>query len=181
MEATKNENNHDLSNTKWIKDLVKAEQQLEESGIIDVHFSQDQERTLSHSTIDCLNLMKTQIIEACTIFNEMKSSPIGRIKIYNVANTASDFMLFRNGYKMVFSAKQAGIISIRFNFISTSTGSSAIPSVTQTNIPQMIEENILEAKIGAFNEVQWTHQKQSIKLDTVVRFHFSMFARESTK
>jgi hypothetical protein len=164
----------------WIRELVKAEEQMEESGIVDMGTGIDTERTLVQETLNYLQTLKTEFIESATAFNELKASPLGRIKIYGIAKTHADFMLFRNGFKMIFSMKAPGQISIRFNFIGPNYIPSQIPSVHNTAAP-MMEEHLLEAKFGPFQELQWTFENQPVRTQAVVKHHLTLFIKESAK
>ncbi len=165
----------------WIRDLVKAEEQMEESGLVDMGTGAvETEKTLVQETLNYLQQLKNEFIESATAFNELKASPLGRIKIYGIAKTHADFMLFRNGFKMIFSMKAPGQISIRFNFIGPNYIPSQIPSVANTSAP-MMEENVLEAKLGAFGDLQWTFQGQIVKNAAVVKHHLTLFIKESAK
>ncbi len=88
-----------MEKISWIKELVKAEQQMEESGLVDMTFGFDAERVLVQETIQFLMQLKTEFVDASSSFNELKPSALGRIKIYGIAKTHADFMLFRNGFK----------------------------------------------------------------------------------
>jgi hypothetical protein len=164
----------------WIRDLVRAEEAMEDVGVVEIGNKADTERLLIQETLQYLQTLKNDFVDASSAFNEMKSSPLGRIKIYGIAKTHADFMLFRNGFKMIFSLKAPGQISIRFNFIGPNYIPAQIPSSQQSATP-MMEEHVLEAKVGAFDEIQWTFQKQPIKSSYVVRYHLSLFIRESAK
>lgn len=164
----------------WIRDLVKQEEQMEESGIVDMGTGADTERLLVQESLSYLQRLKTEFIEAATAFNELKNSPLGRIKIYGIAKTHADFMLFRNGFKMIFSLKAPGQISIRFNFIGPNYMPSQIPSVQNTAAP-MMEEHVLEAKLGPFQELDWTFDGHIVKTQAVVKHHLTLFIKESAK
>lgn len=164
----------------WIRDLVKAEEQMEESGLVDMGTGADLEKTLLQETLAYLQQMKSEFIESASAFNELKASPLGRIKIYGIAKTHADFMLFRNGFKMIFSLKAPGQISIRFNFIGPSYIPSQIPSVANTAAP-MMEEHVIEAKFGPFSELIWTFQDQPVKTQAVVKHNLTLFIKESAK
>ena len=167
----------------WIKDLVKAEQQMEESGLVDMSFGFDPERVLVTESIQFLLALKTEFVDSSTSFNDLKPSALGRIKIYGIAKTHADFMLFRNGFKMIFSLKAPGQISVRFNFIGTnyipSPGSPSESSGAAN--ANMMEENIVEARWAAFEELQWTYKGQPVKLEYMVRHYLTQFIRESSK
>ena len=94
MEINKHENK------TWIRELVSADEQIEKSVMIDMNLGLDTQRILVNETITFLLKLKADFADAAGNFNEMKPSALGRIKIYGIAKTHADFMLFRNGYKM---------------------------------------------------------------------------------
>lgn len=166
----------------WIKDLVRSEKQMEESGVIELHGAYDPQRILAYDSLQYLLQIKTEIVDSVSAFNELKNSPSGRIKIYAIAKTHADFMLFRNGYKMIFSIRGPGQISIKLNFI----GSSFVPNPGNLNqslqeSQNIIDEHLLEAQWGAFGEVLWTFKGQPIKMDYMVRHFISLFVKESSR
>ena len=164
----------------WVKDLVKNEEQLESTGIINGDSQSEHEKFLIKETASVLLFFKNEIVEAAQLFNSLKSNQMGTIKIYNIAKTNADFMVFRNGFKMIFSMKKPGTIAIRFNFIGGMVD-VANSTVTAAAAQSAIEENIIEAKIGPFGDLSWIYQGQSIKLSTVVKHHLTLFIRESLK
>ncbi len=165
----------------WIKELVKAEQQMEESGMVDMTFGFDSERVLVEESIQFLLALKTEFVDSSVSFNELKPSALGRIKIYGIAKTHADFMLFRNGFKMIFSLKAPGQISIRFNFIGTNfIPAPGTPEAAQTTT-NVMDEHIVEAKWGAFGELIWTHQGLPIKMAYMIRHYLTLFIKESSK
>jgi hypothetical protein len=164
-----------------LQELVKAEESIEESGMIDLNPQGDLNRALARESVQFLQYLKDEFIEAANTFNQIKKSPLGRIKIYSIAKTEADFMLFRNGYKMIFSLKSPGQVSIRFNFIGPNFMEAQMPTVTAASAISYLEEHVIEAKCGPFNELLWTYQGQSIKVNNLIRHHLSMFVRESAK
>ncbi len=164
----------------WVKELVRAEDQMEETGIVDLSIGFDNERTMAQETLTLLQIMKNEFIDAATTFNEMKASPQGRIKIYGIAKTPADFMLFRNGFKMIFSLKEPGEISIRFNFLGSGFSQASLPTVNQT-AAGLMEEHLINAKKGPFGELLWTFKDQEIRIDSVIRYHLTLFIKESSK
>lgn len=165
----------------WIKDLVRAEDQMEESGMIDLSLGLDSEPALMRETLRFMTEIKQQIIEAATAFNDLKTSPLGRIKIYGIAKTQADFMLFRNGFKMIFTIKEAGAISIRFNFMGPSYIPQTIPTASQNANTAAMEEHLVQARKGAFQELVWTFNEQPVNMAALVRYHITLFIRESSK
>ncbi len=165
-------------NKTWIRELVAADEQIEKSVMIDMNLGLDTQRIMVNETIAFLLRLKTDFAESAANFNELKASALGRIKIYGIAKTHADFMLFRNGYKMIFSIKNAGLIGIRFHYV----GNMAIPQPQQKeNVTIVMEEQLLEAKWGAFEEVLWTYKGQSFKPEYLVRHYMTAFVKESAR
>lgn len=166
-----------LSNLNWIKELVTAEQQMEESGVVDISAGYDPQKDLKPQTTLFLNDLKTQFVEAANAFNQLKGSTAGRIKIYGISKTEADFMIFRNGFKLIFSAREPGKITVSFNQL----GSTYVPGQEATATIPVIEENVLVSRWGAFGDLIWTYQDQVIKADYLVRYYLSRFIRESAR
>ncbi len=164
---------------QWLKDLAKAEEQMEDSGLVDISIGQDLDRAMARETLQFLLQMKTEFIDFATAYNELKKSPLGRVKVYGIARTHGDFMLFRNGFKMIFSLKAPGQITAKFQFM----GSQWVPQTGESanQGTELMAEQMLEAKWGAFQDVSWTFQNQPIRLESMVRFYFLRFIRESAK
>ncbi len=162
----------------WIRELVSADEQLEKSVMIDMNLGLDTQRILVNESIQFLLNLKHDFAEAAAQFNELKPSVLGRIKVYGIAKTHADFMLFRNGYKMIFSIKAAGVISMRFHYV----GNTAIPQPNakeQTTI--VMEEELFEAKWGAFEEVAWYFKNQPFKAHYLVRHYLTLFIKDSAR
>lgn len=165
---------------QWIRELIQAEEQFDQAGVVDFSVGLDPQRLMAQESLQFLSQMKAQFIDCAATFNDMKSTALGRIKIYGIARTVADFMLFRNGYKMIFSLKEPGLVSIRFNFVGAQYIPSAIPSINTSSAAQTLnEEVILQAKTGPFGEIQWTHNGQVINLNSLVKYHMALFIRES--
>jgi len=168
----------------WVKELVRAEEQMEETGIVDFSIGFDNDRTLIQETLNLLQVLKNEFIESATAFNELKASALGRIKIYGIAKTQADYMLFRNGFKMIFSLKEPGQISIRFNFLGPGLSPSPLPTappIVGQSSQNLMEEHLLVAKKGPFGDLVWTFKDREIRIDSVVRYHLTLFIQESSK
>ena len=160
----------------WIKELIEAEQKMEESGIVDYAPSFDAEKTLEGESILLLHKLKDLLIDSTAIYNKMRGASVGGIKIYGISRTKADFMLFRNGYKLFFTMKRPGFIAVK-----TQHHGNDILSQQHESIDSIGHEDVIEARLGAFNEVIWTHQEQPINVEYLVRHYFSRFVKESTK
>ena len=161
-----------MDKMSWIKDLVHAEQQMEESGMIEITTGFQPEKLLHDETLLFLTRIKRDFVDATNAFNQLKGSPIGRIKIYSISQTQADFMLFRNGCKLIFSMKQPGTISMKFN------RAQGINPAFKT---QPADEEYLLAKWGPFGDLVWTYNNQAIKGDYLVKYYTTRFVHESAK
>ncbi|MEK7355996.1 MAG: hypothetical protein AAB250_06075 [Bdellovibrionota bacterium] len=164
----------------WIKDLVRAEQKMEESGVVDFTVGFDPQQLLSTESLAFLEGMKNSFIEAASSFNQLKASTVGRVKIYGISNTQADFMLFRNGFKLIFSLREPGVIGIRFHYVGSGFVTMPAASDNGTKVPQD-NEDMLTARWGAFGDLVWTYQDQPVKTDYLVRYYMTRFIRESAK
>jgi hypothetical protein len=79
----------------WIKDLVAADQQMQDYGIVDLSISEDPSLQLEDATVDFLQDLKLEFLKVISAFNQLSGSSIGPIRVYSVAKTKADFMLFR--------------------------------------------------------------------------------------
>ncbi len=165
-----------MEKLEWIKELVKTEQEMEESGIVDTSTGFDPEQLLASESIDFLHDLKTSFVEAASTFNQLKATQIGRVKIYGISNTHADFMLFRNSFKLIFALKEPGVIGIRFQF----AGTEYHQYKDQEN-PNNSEEDFLNARWGPFGDLIWTYQEQAIKIDFLIKYYLSRFIRISTR
>jgi hypothetical protein len=171
-----------IDRMNWLRDLVKAEDQMEESGVVDFRIGFENDQFLFSESVAFLLNLKHEFIEASNYFNELKHSAVGRIKIYGIAKTHADFMLFRNGYKMIFTLPQPGVISIRFNFLGPSQFiPNTVPTANQNSATSLMEEHLIEAHPGPFADLVWTYKANPIKADALVKYHMSLFIRESAK
>lgn len=155
--------NHDR--LEWVHDLIKAEEQIEETGIVDFDNSLNPERFLVEQTLAYMSAIKSQLQEAVEIFNDSKPTTVGKIKVYDIAKTHADFMIFRNGYKLIFNFKKPGMICIKLHFMNT----------------VYAEDENIEIRWGAFNDVIWMHKNQPIKVENLVRHYLVKFIRESIR
>lgn len=163
-----------MEKMSWIKELVLAEQQMEEAGVVDMEAGFDPARQVEEATLDFMTDLKTGFVEASSAFNQMKGSTVGHIRIYGISKTKADFMLFRNGYKLIFSMRQPGVISVTY----ASAAAQFVPG-------QKVEENkgqdVLRASWGAFGQLIWTYNDHEINMDYLIRFYMSRFVKDSAR
>lgn len=172
-------NSQDLS---WIKELVRGEKQREEAGVVDFSPAFDPKNLVMKETIDFLKVLKLSFIKNATYFNQLKGPSEGHIKVYGISKTHTDFMLFRNGYKLIFSMTKPGQIVIKFHHLSTPFINNDYNQVeSEQIIKSPIPQTALEARWGAFNELVWTHAEKRINVEYLVKFYIKNFVHSSTK
>lgn len=159
----------------WIKELVIAEQQMEEAGVIDMEAGFDPNRQLEEATLDFINDLKASFVEAASAFNQLKGSAHGQLRIYGISKTKADFMLFRNGYKLIFSLRQPGVISIAYS----SAGAHYVPGTVRPEEQEAVD--ILKASWAAFGQLVWTYNDHKIDLNYLVRYYMSRFVKDSAR
>lgn len=165
-----------MRNTDWIKDLVESERKMEETGMIDLSSGIDDSRRLANMTQDFLREIKDLFIEYSSAFNNMKNAPLGAVKIYGISNTPADFMLFRNGFKLLFTALAPGRIGIGFHHQGAQAPMGASASAASPST-----DGIIEAVFGAFGEVNWTYNSARVNPEALVRYYMTRFVKESAK
>ena len=161
-----------MESLSWVKDLVRVEQEMEESGVVVASTGFNPEKQLYTETTLFLRSLKSLFVDATTAFNQMKTSPMGRLKVYNISQTQSDFMIFRGGFKLIFGMKRPGTVVIRFN--------RAVGLNLNADSPSS-EEELLTAKWGPFGDLVWTYNGQPIKKDYLVKYYMTCFVHESAQ
>lgn len=147
----------------WLQEVIKAEEKVEETGIVDFDYSLDPERALVSEALKFLQDLRIDFEEAIEIFNEMKPTVAGRIKLYVMNKTGADFMLFRNGFKLMLTLTKPGAISIKI----------AYPNNNRS------ENETIEVRTGAFNDMIWMHNDLPVRKEKLVRHFLVKFIRES--
>ncbi len=156
----------------WIKNLAYQEDQMEKKG--EVAF-QSSEKALSEEefkdlTVEFLKQLRTAFTQHVSYFNQLKGY-LGSIRIYGITNTEADFMLFRGGYKLVFSMKTAGLVAIRFVNVDNITHSQSSYSPV----------DYLKAAEAPFGEIKWTYNNHNIRIDYLIRHYLTQFVKQSIR
>lgn len=165
-----------MNKIKWIKDLVLEDQDApegEKAKSLLHHFPQ---RKLEEETLSFLKDIKLAFIEVASVFNQMKGSTLGNLKIYGISKTKADFMLFRNHLKLNFEIKQPGTISISFHTISSMT---PLENPKESVVVPQEPKEFLKAQPGAFEEFHWFCRGHSVNIDSLVRYYLRRFIRQS--
>lgn len=164
-----------MEKLNWIKELVLAEQQMEEAGVVDMEAGFDPHRQVEEATIDFVGDLKAAFVEAAAAFNQLKGSAQGQVRIYGISKTKADFMLFRNGYKLIFSLRQPGVVTVSHS----TAGATYVPGTTRTE--DTSPADYLKATWGAFGQLIWTYNDHAINVDYLVRYYMSRFIKDSAR
>jgi hypothetical protein len=160
----------------WISELVKFELSSSSSNTFSSLNTLDPRQAIEESTIDLLEELKDIFTNFARIFNSHSenNSKFSEVKIYNITNTAADFMLFRNNTKLVFANTAHGIINISFQKHQR----SSLKVDSDNNSIQTSSKDLI-AQLGAFNDVIWTFQGEKVDLNKLAKFYFIEFIKHS--
>lgn len=179
------------SSNHWIHQLVQAEvagydPTLVRTSAVDPHELMDQ------SAASFLGEVRDRLSEYLRAFNQYaeQGKRFPEVKLYQVAQTATDFMLYRNQVKLVFSLVAHGVIRISFESHRTSQTLSVDGLVSpqwanSTQSPMHSRsggfsgpQEIL-AQMGPFREIYWMFQGEKVLPEQLAKFYFQEFVRLS--
>lgn len=196
-----------MEHFEWLRELALSEKKLEDDGFLNNPDQFDLDRILAQASVDYMIECKNHFVAMVDSFNELKTSPYGKIKVFHVTNTHLDFMLFRNNLKFIFSLREPGLISARFEtaigpYVAfqnpTQSGIQVYSSEPQTRKQmgfvdfqtaplqptlqtQAIGEHTLMAKWAPYNQIKWCFRDQEFQTAAMVKYYLSLFIRESSK
>ena len=171
----------------WIDNLAQAEIETQETGNIDAFGHLNAEKILHHHTISFLKELKNVFQASANRFNELRQDSRQTIKIYGIAQTDADFLVFRNSLKLVGSYVKAGQIEISFHTLSgglfapqkitSATGKNTVPKP-----PGSLDDtkgDLLDIELGPFNEAYWTFKGIRVDASAIARFYLTEFIKNS--
>ena len=170
------------SQSGWLHELANAEIHPDAEKILQLGRSFDPQQLVEESTIDFLTELRECFTEFARVLNAYSDNGtrFQEVKIYSLAQTAADFMIFRNQIKLVVSNIAHGVIQLSFaqhlrgNLAVDGQMRGVEESNTQGVFPQAQE---LIAQLGPFREVYWTFQGEKVTPDQVGKFYFAEFVR----
>jgi hypothetical protein len=140
----------------------------------------DAQQLVEESAIEFLTELRELLTQYVRSFNSYSESAtrFQDVKIYTVANTAADFMLFRNQIRLVFANTAHGVIQVSFSHyrsgLSQDSGISGAGLGALAPAGQSME---LLAQVSTFRDVSWIHQGEKVTADRVARFFFAEFCK----
>lgn len=164
----------------WLHELARAEIHPDAEKLLQLGGSFDPQQLVEESTIDFLTELREHFTEFTKVFNAYSDSGVKfqDIKVYSIAQTAADFMMFRNQIKLVVSNAAHGVIQI--SFAQHVRGTFAVNGETisrpESSAPQ-VQSNELLAQVGPFRDIWWTFQGERVEAEQVAKFYFAEFAR----
>ncbi|RYZ86397.1 MAG: hypothetical protein EOP04_13980 [Proteobacteria bacterium] len=167
-----------LQNTAWLHDLARAEVHPEAERLLGLGIGHDPHQVVEESTIQFLQELRERFTEYSRLFNSYSESGnrFQETKIYSVAQTSADFMVYRNQIKLVVSNTAHGVISIQFTQHQRSPFQfdGANPEANATQSAQEIL-----AQLGPFRDVHWSFQGEKVSPDQLAKFYFIEFVRST--
>lgn len=172
--------------SNWIHDLVKAEIHPDAEKLLQLGKEFDPQQRVEESTVEFLTELKARFTEYARIFNAYSenSARFQEIKIYSLAQTAADFMIYRNQIKLVVANVAHGVVQLSFSHHTRTTlmvdgQTHGAGAVANPNFPAAPHAQELLAQVGPFRDVHWTFQGEKISAEQVAQFYFAEFVRAS--
>jgi hypothetical protein len=158
-----------ISHHGWIHEIAKVETSPEAEALYNMTQGAGPEQAIEESTVDFLTELRADFQEYVRIFNSLSEGgkKFAEIKIFNLTQGAADFMLYRNGIKLIISNTTHGVIQVSYDRhgVAGSQGQS---------VPQPDE---LLARTGPFGTVNWTYRSEKVECEQVSKHFFTEFTR----
>jgi len=163
-----------IDSSGWIHDLTRAEISPEAEALYHLNRSGTPEQAIEESTVDYLTDLRAYFQEFVRSFNSFSETgkKFAEIKIFNLTQGAADFMLYRNGIKLIVANTAHGVIQFSYDqHMNASPVAKVEPGVPNA-------EEIL-AQMGAFGAIRWTYRSEKVECDQVSKHFFAEFVRAS--
>ena len=167
-----------MDKISWIQDIVEAEKDSQKSHDIDSKIHREKPVILEEETQLFLTKIRLEIEDVASAFNELKDPDSNELKIYNLALPKKDFMLFRNGYKLIFKIVKAGQINVSFQFTRTHFVPINSDGIKEQHTEEVSNDD-LEAFWGAFNAITWKCRGLDIKFEELIHYYMNQFLLKS--
>lgn len=161
-----------MAEQAWIHDLARAEVHPDAEKLLGLGNALDPEQLVEESTVAFLMEIRERFTEYARLFNSYSEngSRFPDIKVYSVAQTTSDFMLFRNQIKLVVSNPSHGVVSLSF------ANHARQPFGAEAGSDQPMAQEVL-AQVGVFREVRWTYCGETVIPEQLAKYYFAEFIR----
>jgi hypothetical protein len=166
----------------WIHELARGEIHPDADRLLQLGGSFDPQQLVEESSIDFLTELREQFNQNAKTFNAYSenATKFQEIKVYSLAQSAADFMVFRNQIKLVISNTAHGVIQAMF--AQHQRGNLAVDGQVQSTGGQPVSDldgksQDLIAQVGPFRDVYWTFQGEKVTPEQVAKFYFAEFVR----
>jgi len=160
-------------NHGWIHEIARAEASPEAEALYNLTQGAGPQQAIEESTVDFLTDLRAYFQEYVRVFNSLSEGgkKFSEIKIFNLTQGAADFMLYRNGIKLILANTTHGAIQVsydRHQTAATASGDAGVPEAEE-----------MLAQIGAFGKVHWTYRSERVESEQVAKFFFGEFTRRT--
>lgn len=159
----------------WIHDLARAETHPDAERLLGLGSNLDPHQIVEEETVRFLAELRERFNEFSRVFNSYSEAGarFSEVKLYSVAQTAADFMLYRSQVKLVVSNSAHGVIAL--SFAQHARGPFGFDGANPDVAPSKAQE--LLAQIGPFRDVRWTFQGEEVKPEQIAKYYFAEFVR----
>lgn len=163
--------------TGWIHDLARAETHPDAERLLGLGSSLDPHQQVEEESVRFLSELRERFTEYCRLFNSYSEAGVRfqDVKIYSVAQTAADFMLYRSQVKLVVSNSAHGVISLAFT--QHARGPFGFDGANPDTLAAASRSQEILAQVGPFRDVKWTFQGSEVKPEQIAKYYFSEFIR----
>lgn len=164
----------------WLHELARAELHPEMDRLMNGGESFNPQQIVEESAIDFLTELRDCFSQYSKIFNSYSEAGghFQEVKIYSIANTAADFMMFRNQVKLMVANSAHGVIQISFaQHVRSTVAINGQPQGNNEGSHLAGQSQELIAQVGPFRDVHWTFQGERVTSDQIARFYFAEFVR----
>ena len=158
-------------NNGWIHEIARAEASPEAEALYQINRSSGPAQAIEESTVDFVTDLRGYFQEYVRILNSLSDGgkKFSEIKIFNLTQGAADFMLYRNGIKLIIANTTQGVIQLAYDRHAISGGPAS-----DLQVPQAEE---LLAQLGAFGSVHWMYRSEKVESEQVAKHFFAEFTR----
>jgi hypothetical protein len=160
--------------TGWLHDLARAESHPDAERLLGLGSSLDPHQVVEEDTVRFLSELRERFAEYARLFNSYSEggARFQDVKVYSVAQSAADFMLYRSQIKLVVSNSAHGVISLSF-----AQHARAAFGFDGANPEAAVRSQEMLAQIGPFRDVKWTFQGEEVKPEQIAKYYFAEFVR----
>jgi hypothetical protein len=154
----------------WIHELARAEASPEADALYQINRASAPEQAIEESTVEFLTDLRAFFQEYVRIFNSLSEAgkKFSEIKIFNLTQGAADFMLYRNGIKLIVANTTQGVIQLSYD--------KHVVNGTSSDFDTPEAQELL-AQLGAFGSVHWMFRSEKVESEQVAKHFFGEFTR----